>query len=110
MLTPRRFPAPWSARELQQAFRVEDATGQAVAYVYFRKDENEARQASVLTHDEARRTSPTSPSCPSCYCARPKEIKGKRAGRPGSTRMMLWTAPTLRHRCAKECCVKAQPL
>jgi hypothetical protein len=51
----RRFPAPWCARELQQAFRIEDATGQAVAYVYFRKDENEARQASVLTHDEARR-------------------------------------------------------
>ena len=24
-------------------------------YVYFRNDENEARQASVLTHDEARR-------------------------------------------------------
>ena len=45
----RRFPAPWSARELQQAFRIEDATGQAVAYVYFRKDENEARQANVLT-------------------------------------------------------------
>jgi hypothetical protein len=45
----RHFPAPWSARELQQAFRIEDATGQAVAYVYFRKDENEARQASVLT-------------------------------------------------------------
>jgi hypothetical protein len=34
---------------------VEDATGQAVAYVYFRKDENEARQASVLTLDEAQR-------------------------------------------------------
>ena len=29
--------------------------GQAVAYIYFRKDENEARQARVLTHDEARR-------------------------------------------------------
>jgi hypothetical protein len=42
-------------RELEQAFVVEDATGQAVAYVYFRKDENEARQASVLTLDEAQR-------------------------------------------------------
>ena len=52
---PRRFPAPWSVRELEQAFRIEDATGQAVAYTYFRKDENEARQAKVLTHDEARR-------------------------------------------------------
>ena len=29
--------------------------GQAVAYTYFRRDENEARQTSVLTHDEARR-------------------------------------------------------
>jgi hypothetical protein len=54
-VTPRRFPAPWSIRELEQAFRIEDANGQAVAYTYFRKDDNEARQASVLTHDEARR-------------------------------------------------------
>ena len=51
----RRFPAPWSVRELEQAFVVEDATGQAVAYTYFRRDQNEARQANVLTHDEARR-------------------------------------------------------
>jgi hypothetical protein len=28
---------------------------QAVAYTYFRLDENEARQAKVLTRDEARR-------------------------------------------------------
>ena len=26
-----RFPPPWSARELQQAFRVEDATGRIIA-------------------------------------------------------------------------------
>ena len=32
-----------------------DANGQAVAYTYFRKDENEARQARVLTWDGARR-------------------------------------------------------
>ena len=32
-----------------------DATGQAVAYTYFRRDANEARQANVLTYDEARR-------------------------------------------------------
>jgi len=50
-----RFPAPWSVRELEQAFRIEDATGQAVAYTYFRRDENTARQAMVLAHDEARR-------------------------------------------------------
>jgi hypothetical protein len=54
-VTNRRFPAPWSVRELEQAFRIEDANGQAVAYTYFRRDDNEARQANVLTHDEARR-------------------------------------------------------
>ena len=54
-VTPRRFPAPWSVRELEQAFVVHDANGQAVAYTYFRQNENEARQANVLTHDEARR-------------------------------------------------------
>ena len=52
---PTGFPAPWSVHELERAFVVADATGQAVAYTYFRKDENEARQANVLTHDEARR-------------------------------------------------------
>jgi hypothetical protein len=34
---------------------VSDANGQAVAYTYFRKDPNEARQAHVLLRDEARR-------------------------------------------------------
>ena len=48
----RRFPALWSARELEQAFVVSHAKGQAVAYTHFRRDENEARQANVLTHDE----------------------------------------------------------
>jgi hypothetical protein len=31
-VTIRRFPAPWSVRELEQAFVVQDATGQAVAW------------------------------------------------------------------------------
>ena len=52
---PRRFPAPWSVGELEHAFVVQDANGQAVADTYFRQDENEARQACVLMRDEARR-------------------------------------------------------
>lgn len=48
----RRLPAPWLAREREQAFVVSDAYGQSVAYTYFRRDENEARQANVLTHDQ----------------------------------------------------------
>jgi K+/H+ antiporter YhaU regulatory subunit KhtT len=34
---------------------VRDANGQAIAYLYSRQDEAEARQAKVLTADEARR-------------------------------------------------------
>jgi len=44
---PHALPAPWSVRELEQAFVVQNASGQAVAYTYFRRDENEERQASV---------------------------------------------------------------
>jgi hypothetical protein len=34
---------------------VRDANGQAIAYLYSRQNEAEARQAKVLTTDEARR-------------------------------------------------------
>ena len=44
---PHRFPAPWSVHELEQAFVVQDAKGQAVAYVYFQKEENEAPLATL---------------------------------------------------------------
>jgi hypothetical protein len=54
-----------------------DATGQAVAYTYyFRRDENEARQANVLTHDEVRRIAASIASCPSCYSARTRNDNG----------------------------------
>jgi len=55
MMTPRRFPPPWSVTEMQGAFRVDDANGQALGYFYFRDDDAVARQARVLTRDEARR-------------------------------------------------------
>jgi len=51
----RRFPAPWSVRELEQAFVEVDANGQAVAYTYFRKDENEARVRWASAPTTARR-------------------------------------------------------
>jgi hypothetical protein len=35
---------------------VRDANGQALAYLYSRDNEDEARQAKVLTKDEARRS------------------------------------------------------
>jgi hypothetical protein len=38
----------------RSAFVVQDANGQAIAYTYVRHDANGARQANVLTRDEAR--------------------------------------------------------
>jgi hypothetical protein len=54
-MTSRRFPAPWRAEPIPGGYVVRDATGQALAYLYSRDNEAEARQAKVLTKDEARR-------------------------------------------------------
>jgi hypothetical protein len=54
-MTARRFPAPWHAEKIPGGYVVRDANGQAIAYLYSRQDEAEARQAKVLTTDEARR-------------------------------------------------------
>jgi hypothetical protein len=75
----RRFPAPWHADPMPGGYVVRDANGQALAYLYSRENEAEARQAKVLTKDEARRiavniarlpelpgkTQPASPQSPS---------------------------------------------
>jgi hypothetical protein len=51
----RRFPAPWHADKMPGGYVVRDANGQALAYLYSRDNEADARQAKVLTADEARR-------------------------------------------------------
>jgi hypothetical protein len=51
----RRFPPPWRAEPFPGAYVVRDANGQSIAYLYRRDNEAEARQAKVLTTDEARR-------------------------------------------------------
>jgi hypothetical protein len=52
---PRRFPPPWRVDKIPGGHVVRDANGQALAYVYSRENAAEARQAKVLTMDEARR-------------------------------------------------------
>jgi hypothetical protein len=54
-MTTRRFPPPWRAEPIPGGYVVRDAKGQALAYLYSRDNEAEARQAKVLTKDEARR-------------------------------------------------------
>jgi hypothetical protein len=51
----RRFPAPWRAEQIPGGFKVVDATGQALAYVYARDTKAQADTAKMLTMDEARR-------------------------------------------------------
>jgi hypothetical protein len=51
----RRFPAPWSVEQTPGGYKVLDANGQALAYVYARETKAEADIAKVLTFDEARR-------------------------------------------------------
>ena len=54
-MTSRRFPPPWQVEQILGAFKVLDANGQALVYVYARETRNEANIAGVLTFDEARR-------------------------------------------------------
>ena len=51
----RRFPAPWTVEAIDAGFKVIDADGQSLAYVYGRESRADADTAGVLTMDEARR-------------------------------------------------------
>jgi hypothetical protein len=51
----RRFPPPWQVEQMPGGFKVLDASGQALAYVYARDTRAQADIAKVLTFDEARR-------------------------------------------------------
>ena len=49
----RRFPPLWTVEQIPGGYKVKDANGQSLAYVYGR--ETGADIANVLTMDEARR-------------------------------------------------------
>jgi hypothetical protein len=51
----RRFPAPWTVEPLDGGFKVVDANGQTLAYVYGHADQRAAQIVYGLTLDEARR-------------------------------------------------------
>jgi hypothetical protein len=53
-MTSRRFPPPWRADKIPGGYVVRDANGQALACLYSRDNADDARQAKVLTADEAR--------------------------------------------------------
>jgi hypothetical protein len=47
------FPTPWTVKEQFACFTVQDASGKALGYFYF-KEEPDRRSATSLTKDEAR--------------------------------------------------------
>jgi hypothetical protein len=51
----RRFPPPWTVEQIPDGYKVLDASGQSLAYVYGRETKADADIAKVLTMDEARR-------------------------------------------------------
>ena len=53
--TRRRFPPPWTVEQIPGGYKVKDADGQSLAYVYGRETKADADIANVLTMDEARR-------------------------------------------------------
>jgi hypothetical protein len=54
-MTSRRFPAPWQVEQIPGGYKVLDAPGQALVYIYARETRKQADIAKVLTLDEARR-------------------------------------------------------
>jgi len=54
-MTSRRLPPPWTVEQIPGGFKVVDANGQSLAYVYARETPEQASIAKVLTFDEARR-------------------------------------------------------
>jgi hypothetical protein len=51
----RALPPPWTAEETDACFIVRDASGHALAYVYFEEEPGRRSAAHLRTRDEARR-------------------------------------------------------
>jgi len=67
----RRFPPPWSVEQIPGGYKVKDANGQSLAYVYGREIRVDADTAHVLTMDEARRIASNIAKLPNYLTANP---------------------------------------
>ena len=47
----RRFPPPWTIEALDGGYKIVDANGQSLAYVYGHADQRDAQVAKALTLD-----------------------------------------------------------
>ena len=69
--TTRRFPPPWTVEQIAGGYKVKDANGQSLAYVYGRETQADADIARVLTMDEARRIASNIAKLPTFLAAQP---------------------------------------
>jgi hypothetical protein len=67
----RCFPPPWTVEQIPGGYKVVDATGQSLAYVYGRESRADADIAKVLTMDEARRIASNIAKLPNYLAASP---------------------------------------
>jgi hypothetical protein len=68
----RRFPPPWTVEAVDGGFKVVDAKGQSLAYVYGHADPRDAEIAKALTLDEARRIAANIAKLPTYLAANPE--------------------------------------
>jgi len=69
----RRFPPPWTVEQIPGGYKVKDANGQSLGYVYARETKADADIAKVLTMDEARRITSNIAKLPLFLGAQPVE-------------------------------------
>jgi hypothetical protein len=74
-MTTRRFPPPLTVEQIPGGYKVNDATGQSLAYVYGRETQADADIAHVLTMDEARRVASNIAKLPSVLMAQSYTIE-----------------------------------
>jgi hypothetical protein len=72
----RRFPPPWTVETIPGGFKVIDANGQSLAYIYSRETKDAAEIAKVLTEDEARRIASNIAKLPSLLAKRDHDQDG----------------------------------
>jgi hypothetical protein len=71
----RRFPPPWTVDKIAGGFKVCDANGQSLAYVYSSENPNDAFMRKVLTLDEARRIASNIAKLPTLLGAADKSME-----------------------------------